>query len=404
MSSGSAVSVAYRNRASEVVDKHLFTAVFVIGAVLIICLKLFHARQLIVTGVAVLCMLVYGAYILFTPRYRIRSDRAGDSLYYLGFLFTMVTLAYSLWEFSSERGGTQAIVTNFGIALATTIFGLMLRVAYHQMREDPFEVERQVRIELSDAAGKLRGELLSSVTALKVLSTGLRQALQESTDGTTRHIAKVVEQTSEAYSKAVGDLTALAHSHAVELQKHQAAMRRAAERTSDAVDRLGQRLENVNFPTEGVAKQLDNLTKVVEASVATTSGLLSSEEKRLATLDTLLSDAESHVQRYSDHLKVLEAEIGGVSRNVQAVGSALDKLTAAAKTSSEATVQLQTEHVKSQQKLLGELQTTVNEALRVTREHRSSLERDVEASSQMLHKVQDSLVGLTRTIITKLDA
>src|SRR4051812_27810885 len=103
MSTTGTTSVTNTSRFSELADKHLFTAVFFIGTALTIVFKSIGAPQLLVTAASLLCMLIYGGYILFTPRYRIRNDRAGDSIYYLGFLFTMVSLAYSLWQFSSDR-------------------------------------------------------------------------------------------------------------------------------------------------------------------------------------------------------------------------------------------------------------------------------------------------------------
>ena len=109
-------AVAYRNRLAVWADKYLFIVLFVAGSSAIVFMKRLGVGQVTVTIVPVCTILLYGAYVLFTPRYRVRSDRAGDSLYYLGFLYTMVSLAYSLYEFRGEETSTQTIVTNFGIA------------------------------------------------------------------------------------------------------------------------------------------------------------------------------------------------------------------------------------------------------------------------------------------------
>jgi hypothetical protein len=63
------------------------------------------------------------------------------NLYYIGFLYTLTSLGVSLWQFSSTEGA-ETIVTNFGVAIASTIFGVALRVLFNQMRQDPVEVER----------------------------------------------------------------------------------------------------------------------------------------------------------------------------------------------------------------------------------------------------------------------
>jgi hypothetical protein len=74
----------YRDRLLVWADKYLFVILFVGGGLTIVLLKKLSVPQLIVTAVPVCAMLLYGAYVLFTPRYRVRTDRAGDSLYYLG--------------------------------------------------------------------------------------------------------------------------------------------------------------------------------------------------------------------------------------------------------------------------------------------------------------------------------
>lgn len=93
-------------------------------------------------------VLVLGLY-LFTSisyrRFRLRLDQLGDNCYYLGFLFTLTALSIALYDFRSAEvrsaeDGIHAIIANFGVALASTIVGIALRVLLSQMREDPVEV------------------------------------------------------------------------------------------------------------------------------------------------------------------------------------------------------------------------------------------------------------------------
>jgi hypothetical protein len=97
------------------------------------------------------------------PRTHLRLDQAGDNLYYLGFTYTLCSLSITLYRFHSKEDAVDYIVSNFGIALATTIVGVVLRVWLHQMREDPLELEREARIEITDAVGRLRTEIDQAV-------------------------------------------------------------------------------------------------------------------------------------------------------------------------------------------------------------------------------------------------
>jgi leucyl aminopeptidase (aminopeptidase T) len=226
-------------------------------------------------------------------------------------------------------GGTQAIVTNFGIALATTICGLMLRVAYHQMREDPFEVERQVQIELSNAASKLRGELLSSITTFKLLSTAIKQTLEESTNGATTYVSQVVAQTSALYAKASEDVAKLTQANSGELERFQASIEEAVVKVSKSLDQLGQRFDTVRFPTDHITRQMQAVASVVEMFAEQVGALIASEEARMMRLEAVLAEAETCVRRYSAHLSTPGSEINGASLNNR--GAGLSKVFGAAK-------------------------------------------------------------------------
>ena len=65
------------------------------------------------------------AVLLGARLFRLRDDQSGDNLYYMGFLFTLTSLAVSLYQFSAA-GSAEQIVQNFGIAIASTIAGITL--------------------------------------------------------------------------------------------------------------------------------------------------------------------------------------------------------------------------------------------------------------------------------------
>lgn len=99
-------------------------------------------------------MVIYAVIAIITKRFRLREDRVGDNIYYLGFLFTLISLAYALYVYNNPggSGGAAEIITNFGIAIFTTIFGLAGRVLFNQMRQDPVEYEREARYSLAEAS------------------------------------------------------------------------------------------------------------------------------------------------------------------------------------------------------------------------------------------------------------
>ena len=62
----------------------------------------------------------------------VRDEQMGDSFYYLGFLYTLTALAISLF---SIEGDINDLLKNFGIAITTTLVGLIGRIILSQFRE-----------------------------------------------------------------------------------------------------------------------------------------------------------------------------------------------------------------------------------------------------------------------------
>jgi methyl-accepting chemotaxis protein len=145
-------------------DLLAFVGAFGAGLFLYIVLHVWlDVRQAFVTLAILLVMAAYAVLAAKASRFRLRLDQAGDNAYYLGLLFTLTSMAFALYEFGLatelEGSGVEQIISNFGIALASTVAGIFLRVFLHQMRVDPADVENMTRIELSDASKRVRASL-----------------------------------------------------------------------------------------------------------------------------------------------------------------------------------------------------------------------------------------------------
>jgi hypothetical protein len=195
--------------------------VFVLaGAGFIVAAKLMGLPAWVVTGVPVALMLCYAAALLGFRRLRLRADQNGDNLYYMGFLYTLVSLGASLYQFSAD-GAADEIVRNFGIAIASTIAGVALRVMFNQMRVDPVEVEHTARIELADAARKLRRELDRTVLELSHFRRATEQVMGEGFEeilNTTRTVSeRLLAEVETAVQKAVQPIETVSQSSSATL-------------------------------------------------------------------------------------------------------------------------------------------------------------------------------------------
>src|SRR3989304_9855767 len=93
-------------------DMIAFIGTFLTGVILYVTLHIFfHLHQVIVTVAIVVVMLAYAFLVYSVPRLRVRLDQAGDNAYYLGLLFTLMRMAFALYEFGATivdgRGEAQ---------------------------------------------------------------------------------------------------------------------------------------------------------------------------------------------------------------------------------------------------------------------------------------------------------
>jgi len=113
---------------------------------------------------AVGSLVIYGWVGYRWQRDRLNLDHFGDSLYYMGFLFTLWALLVSIGPFNDAP--KDNLIANIGMALLTTLLGLGARVVLIQLqptRADPVEIEKNIE----SAAISLQKQLSAAITTLK---------------------------------------------------------------------------------------------------------------------------------------------------------------------------------------------------------------------------------------------
>src|SRR3569623_1090307 len=156
-------------------------------------------------------MIGYALLLGFARLFKLRDDQSGDNLYYMGFLFTLTSLGVSLYQYPS-LGSAEQIVQNFGVAIASTIAGIALRIFFNQMRRDPVEVEHFARLELAKASRDVKRELESTVLEFAYFRRATQQSIADS-------LEEVKAVLSEAKASFVGQLGDLAKDSSAPLEK-----------------------------------------------------------------------------------------------------------------------------------------------------------------------------------------
>ena len=161
-------------------DSNRFVAWFGVGALLMLLFKtVIGAPQLVVTIVPVTVMGVYFYQLWLQTKLSISSEKAGDNIYYLGFLFTLCSLGLALYEFGAESNNKVSLIGDFAIALATTILGVLGRVWLGQGEKQVDDYEREARASMTEAMDSLRSELDQSRESLAGFATATLEMLKE---------------------------------------------------------------------------------------------------------------------------------------------------------------------------------------------------------------------------------
>jgi ElaB/YqjD/DUF883 family membrane-anchored ribosome-binding protein len=223
----------------------LFFAVVIVGSGYIIFSKLNDFGALAVTSVPVLIMIGY-AVLLGARLFRLRDDQAGDNLYYMGFLFTLTSLAVSLYQFSAA-GSAEQIVQNFGIAIASTIAGITLRILFNQMRRDPVEVEATARMELAEASRRVKRELESAIMEFGYFRRMTQQSITDAMD-------EVQESIGQAHQKFTGELEKLAKTTSSPFEE-------ASKRSGETLESLNERTVQVLEVSKQLVQEGEELAK-----------------------------------------------------------------------------------------------------------------------------------------------
>jgi hypothetical protein len=257
-----------RNAAPGLISGLLFFAVVVAGCAYIFISKINDVEPIYVTAVPVAIMIAYALVLVAARLFRLRDDQSGDNLYYMGFLFTLTSLGVSLYQYSSN-GSAEEIVQNFGIAIASTIAGIALRIFFNQMRRDPVEVEHFARLELAEASRRVKRELDDTVLQFSFFRRATQQSITDS-------LEEVKALLGEARTSFVGQLGEFAKNSSEPLAS-------ASKKSGETIETLSAR---ISASLDGIAARLAEQSRMIADSSSTTVQALDAVVSKLKAMQT----------------------------------------------------------------------------------------------------------------------
>ena len=263
--------------------KIIFFITYVIGAVIIFLNPIFLGEFTSAFLLTVL-MVSYLISILVVKKKTntfIRDEQMGDSFYYLGFLFTLTALVFSLFSLGTD--GIDNLLKKFGVAITTTLIGLIGRIIMSQFRESLDEIKEKAESQITTAARKLNVQLESSINILREQSI----IIAKSTDKTLQDSSLSLRRFMEENNKILQDSTNQSKNVIDEFNKN--------------AQEISKNLSKINIPTNKFQK----FEESVDGFVATLNSLEQGMKDSLA---------ESEIKKIAEQFKSLSNSISSQSK------------------------------------------------------------------------------------------
>ena len=241
-----------------------------------------------------LWMIAYGIFVQRTvDDADVPGDTKGDSIYYLGLLFTFAALVAALITFDwgapgSGAGGTIGSIRNFGIALLTTIVGLAGRVWFTMSQESPGDLVDATRSELEETVARMKESLDRARDDLDIMAHKFRDS--------SAGLGKMAETIAQGTKK-----------------------------TAESYDALDEYAGCIASATQSLTREMDQLSAVCRASDGALTALQGQAHALGERFDAVRAGLDDHLGRAQSQLDIAEATLVRIG---EAAGPAAERFDA----------------------------------------------------------------------------
>lgn len=240
-------------------------------------------------------IVVIAAYCAVVVRGSIDVPRvvAGDSCYYLGFIFTLVSLIASLWLISDVPESGQVnfsqIVSSFGVALVTTVIGLIMRLIITSFDIETKQRQEQIERDIEQSLETFKGQIDVLVSTV------------------TSSVVKVSAQTEQTIVDTLKKYEAV---NTDVLQKFESSFDESQLKFSKAVDKLTTKLNSIEVSKDVITKPVllsikeltDNLSEFSQSFTKSAHELQSNNEQLAYHIAGSTDTINRHINNFEAQL------------------------------------------------------------------------------------------------------
>jgi conjugal transfer/entry exclusion protein len=400
--------------------RNIFGLTFIVGTIFIV---LGWKLDSIVCGVVlpVLCMLAYSSLGFVEDKNDTNIEQFADSIYYLGFLLTLVALIVSLIALSKGEYALEGVGRRFGIALATTVLGLFLRIILTNFRDN-----------FSDQKVVMEEQLAKSIKDFSYQVQIHAKTLRT----TTELYNSSIELSINSMNKSIETLTSGLESVSTKGLDHvDSTFERMNEQLSLAVTNLLKKIELIHIsedilispiqePIKKLAELLDEY-KDGFASVTAEQKIISSDNKlfsdNLNNLNQSVTKFNSSIQNISEtfsSIKDLNINTEGLNNTIDITISTIDRLSSALDKISDIEPNIKgiinsfddidkesqklTSTIKNHETVISNIDDISNSHLSMVKRHQTDIEEIMKKSRANLDLVNESLIKSVKFITDEL--
>ena len=301
------------------------------------------------------------------------SHEFADSVYYLGFVYTLLALVISM----AQAGDTTDVnlpefLTLFAVALTTTIVGLIARIVIINFRETGEQSLDKAQQELARGVVIFKEQIGDYYNLLQ----GLQERLQLQETKYLEFSQHGLDELSEMAKKRAEKQAALLDQTATVANL---AMENVAETSSNALQKSA----------AGLTQVLDKMASDLEASLP-------------ALLTTIQRATDASVEQKKHSLETADALMTGTAEKIAAHARKFETVI----TASQNTLASIKDEVKTWQQLSTDFQgtkKTIQEDLETTRALQQTLEKERARTTQEFHDTVETTRTLQQTLANKYD-
>lgn len=255
-------------------------------------------------------LIVMVAYIVlgyFRKDTDVSDEKFADTCYYLGFIFTITSIIFSLFDLPNIGTRIQDIAVRFGAAMVSTVLGLGVRVYLVSFRQDINDAIKDAEDAVLDATRKFTEQLTIALERLRDFESQVDSAAKSTVERVNlqienlsmNHANKLTEfftelttQNQKAFVLALGEVKTASRHLADSVDGYSDGMRANLSSIEAKVtafaDAVTTRLKTTTFPDDYFAKQLQGPLAQLSESAADISNQIKQASTEVGQSSTVL--------------------------------------------------------------------------------------------------------------------